>query len=115
MGAGIAGVGWRPDGKNFAGSRVGGRESVVEYPIGKVLYRTAGGISHLRVSPKGDQIAFLEHPLRGDDGGMVKLIDGSGILRELSAGWASVGGLAWSPSGREIWFTAGQTGLRRAS
>jgi DNA-binding winged helix-turn-helix (wHTH) protein len=112
--SGIAGADWAQDGKNLAIFRIGRRESVIEYPIGKVLYQTAGGISHLRVSPAGDQIAFLEHPLRGDDGGLVKLIDGRGAVHDLSTGWASVGGLAWSPSGHEIWFTAGQTGVRRA-
>jgi DNA-binding winged helix-turn-helix (wHTH) protein/Tol biopolymer transport system component len=112
--SGIAGADWAPDGKNFAVYRIGGRESVIEYPIGKVLYRTAGSVSDLRISPKGDEIAFLEHPLRADDGGLVKLIDSRGAARDLSLGWASVGGLAWSPGGREIWFTAGQTGIRRA-
>jgi len=110
----IAGADWSVDGKNLAIFRIGRRESVIEYPIGKVLYRTAGGISDLRISPRGDEMAFLEHPLRGDDGGLVKLLDSRGAARELSAGWASVGGLAWPPSGREIWFTAGQTGIRRA-
>lgn len=112
--ADIAGADWSTDGKSLAIFRIGRRESVIEYPIGKVLYRTAGGISDLRISPRGDEIAFLEHPLRGDDGGLVKLLDSRGAARELSAGWASVGGLAWPPSGREIWFTAGQTGIRRA-
>ncbi len=110
----IAGADWSIDGKSLAIFRIGRRESVIEYPIGKVLYQTAGGISDLRISPRGDEIAFLEHPLRGDDGGVVKLLDSRGAARELSAGWASVGGLAWPPSGREIWFTAGQTGIRRA-
>ncbi|HEY6391013.1 MAG TPA: winged helix-turn-helix domain-containing protein, partial [Bryobacteraceae bacterium] len=112
--SGIAGADWALDGKNLAIFRIGGRESVIEYPIGKVLYRTAGTLSDLRISPRGNEIAFLEHPLRGDDGGLVKLIDNRGNARDLSTGWASVGGLAWSPSGREIWFTAGQTGIRRA-
>jgi eukaryotic-like serine/threonine-protein kinase len=112
--AGIAGADWSNDGKSLAVFRLGRRESVIEFPLGKVVYRTAGGISDLRMSPKGNQIAFLEHPLRGDDGGVVKLIDSRGIARELSSGWASVGGLAWPPSGREIWFTAGKTGIRRA-
>jgi DNA-binding winged helix-turn-helix (wHTH) protein/dipeptidyl aminopeptidase/acylaminoacyl peptidase len=111
--SGIAGADWSTDGRSLAVFRIGRRESVIEYPIGKVLYRTAGAISDLRISPKGDELAFLEHPLRGDDGGIVKLIDSRGTARDLSAGWASVGGLAWPPSGREIWFTAGQTGIRR--
>ncbi len=111
---GITGADWSADGKSLAIFRVGRRESAIEYPIGKVVYKTASGISCLRISPRGDEIAFLEHPLRGDDGGVVKLIDSRGAARELSGGWASVFGLAWPPSGREIWFTAGRTGIRRA-
>jgi WD40 repeat protein len=32
----------------------------------------------------------------------------------LAAGWASAGGLAWSPSGKEVWFTAARVGGSRA-
>jgi len=82
--------------------------------LGKVLYRTAGWISDLRISPGGDSIAFLEHPLRADDAGVVMLVDGRGVAKQLSGNWASVAGLAWSPSGKEVWFAAGETGVRRA-
>jgi hypothetical protein len=60
---------WSPDGNNLAVVRdVGGRNRL-EYPIGRVIYDTGGWISHPRVSPKGDWIAFLDHPMQGDDGG----------------------------------------------
>jgi eukaryotic-like serine/threonine-protein kinase len=108
----VAGADWSPDGKNFAIFRITSRESVIEYPLGKVLYRTAGAISDLRISPTGDALAFMEHPVRGDDGGVVKLIDAAGVAKDLSGNWASAGGLAWAPSGKEIWFTAGQFGVR---
>jgi DNA-binding winged helix-turn-helix (wHTH) protein/Tol biopolymer transport system component len=111
---GITGADWGPDGQRLAVYHIDARESVVEYPIGQVLYRTAGWISDLRVSPEGSSVAFLEHPLRADDAGLVKLVDSRGIAKELSGNWASVGGLAWSPSGKEIWFAAGETGVRRA-
>jgi eukaryotic-like serine/threonine-protein kinase len=111
---GIAGADWGPDGKSLAVFRMDNRESVVEYPLGKVLYRTAGWISDLRVSPQGGSVAFLEHPLRADDAGLVKFVDSRGVARELSGNWASAGGLAWSPSGQEVWFAAGETGVRRA-
>jgi DNA-binding winged helix-turn-helix (wHTH) protein/Tol biopolymer transport system component len=111
---GIAGADWAPDGNRLAVFHIDDRESVVEYPLGKVLYRTAGWISDLRVSPAGDSIAFLEHPLRADDAGLVMLVDGRGVAKELSGNWASVAGLAWSPSGKEVWFAAGETGVRRA-
>ena len=34
----------------------------IEYPIGNVLFETAGWASHLRVSPDGERVAFLHHP-----------------------------------------------------
>ena len=111
---GIAGADWGPDGKSLAAFHIDNRESVVEYPLGKVVYRTAGWISDLRVSPQGDSLAFLEHPVRADDAGLVKFVDSHGVARDLSGNWASAGGLAWSPSGKEVWFAAGETGIRRA-
>ena len=111
---GIAGADWGPDGKSLAAFHVDRRESLVEYPLGKILYRTAGWISDLRVSPRGDAVAFMEHPVRSDDGGLVKFVTSDGVAKDLSGNWASEAGLAWSPSGREIWFAAGETGVRRA-
>jgi eukaryotic-like serine/threonine-protein kinase len=110
----VFGAEWTTDGKGLAIYRKEPRESVIEYPIGKVLYRTAGDITHLRISPRGDGFAFLEHPVRGDDGGMVRWVDLHGVTRDLTGWWASAVGLAWSPSGREVWFTASQSGVRRA-
>jgi predicted Ser/Thr protein kinase len=56
---------WAPNGESLAVVRdVGGRNRL-EFPIGKVLYETVGWISHPRLSPKGDRIAFLDHPLPG--------------------------------------------------
>jgi Tol biopolymer transport system component len=104
---------WSPDGSNLAVVRdVGGRNRL-EYPIGKVLYETGGWISHPRVSPKSDSVAFLDHPLQGDDSGSVAVVDSSGNKKQLSGDWYSVQGLAWSADGREVWFTATETGLDR--
>jgi Tol biopolymer transport system component len=85
----------------------------LEYPIGKVLYETSGWISHIRISPKGDRIAFFDHPLRGDDRGSVADIDLQGKKTILSTGWESEEGLAWPPSGKEVWFTAAKAGNAR--
>jgi Tol biopolymer transport system component len=78
----------------------------LEYPIGKVLHETAGWQSGIRVSPDGKRVAFLDHPWRGNDAGSVAVVDLEGNFRVLSAGWSSLRGLAWSPDGREVWFTA---------
>jgi serine/threonine protein kinase/Tol biopolymer transport system component len=105
---------WAPDGNTLAVVHEVGGKSRVEYPIGKVLYETAGWISNIRFSPKGDRLAFIDHPLRGDDGGTVSVVDLSGKKSDLTERWASAFGLAWSPSGDEIWFTATATGFSRS-
>jgi serine/threonine protein kinase/Tol biopolymer transport system component len=98
---------WGPDGNSLAVVRdVGGRNRL-EYPIGKVLYEAGGGwISRPRVSPKGDLVAFEDHPIQGDDNGSIAVVDLSGHKRKLTRNWYSTEGLAWSPDGEEIWFTA---------
>src|SRR5204862_2804600 len=52
------------------------------------------------------EIAFVEHPIRHDDSGRVRLIVPGGAARTLDGDWSSISGLAWHPSGKEIWFTA---------
>ncbi|MBI3664905.1 MAG: PD40 domain-containing protein [Acidobacteria bacterium] len=106
---------WGPGGNTLAVVRnVGGRNRL-EYPIGKVLYETAGWIAHPRVSPNGDLVAFIDHAVIGDDGGGVAVVDLSGKKKTLSEGWVTVWGLAWSRQGRdEIWFTATRVGASRA-
>ncbi|MGA9558364.1 MAG: protein kinase [Terriglobales bacterium] len=103
---------WSPDGNNLAVVRnVGGRDRL-EYPIGKVLYETTGGwISYPRVSPNGDYVAFMDHPNQGDDGGLVAVVDASGKKRDLTREWYGTQGLAWTPDGQEVWFTASELGL----
>ncbi len=103
---------WSPDGNNLAVVRnVDGRDRL-EFPIGKVLYETSGGwISYPRVSPKGDYVAFMDHPNQGDDGGSIAVVDTSGHMKELTREWYGTQGLAWAPDGREIWFTASELGL----
>jgi serine/threonine protein kinase len=86
----------------------------IEYPIGHILYSTPGWISHLRFSSTGGRIAFLDHPSLWDDRGSVALVDLAGHVTQLSTGWASAYGLAWSRDAKEIWFAATQTGSRRA-
>ena len=102
---------WSPDGKSLAVVRdVGGRNRL-EYPVGKVLYETGGWISHPRISPSGDRVAFLDHPLEGDDGGSVALVDANGVKKTLTQDFYTAQGLAWGPDGSEVWFTAAASGL----
>ena len=94
--------------------RYGPLPDAVEYPRGKIVYEASGWLTDVRVSPTGNEVAFIDHPVMGDDGGNILAIDGKGAHRTLSAGWASARGLAWSPSGREVWFTAARSGSTRS-
>jgi hypothetical protein len=105
---------WNPHGNTLAVVHVVNGESRLEYPIGRVLYETAGWISNLRFSAKGDRLAFVYHNLLGDDGGRISVIDLSGKKSDLTERWSSAFGLAWSPWGDEIWFTATATGFSRS-
>jgi eukaryotic-like serine/threonine-protein kinase len=104
---------WAPDGKTLAIVRDVGGKRRLEFPLGHVLYETAGWIGHPRISPEGDEIAFLDHPTQSDDQGVVSVIDLAGRKTVLSTGWESEEGLAWSPNGTEVWFSAAEAGLER--
>jgi eukaryotic-like serine/threonine-protein kinase len=104
---------WSSDGKDLATVRDAGGKSQLEFPIGKVLYGSAGWLSHPRVSPSGDEVAVIEHPAADDDGGYVLLIDRSGKTRKISGDYASILGLCWSRTGDEVWFTGSRVGFNR--
>ena len=101
---------WSPDGRQLAVVRDVNGVRRLEYPVEKVIYSTAGYISHVRVSPSGDRVAFLDHPVRGDNAGLVAVVDQSGRKQTLGSEFLASEGLAWSPSGQEIWFAAARSG-----
>jgi eukaryotic-like serine/threonine-protein kinase len=105
---------WSPQGDLAVVHYADGR-SRLEYPIGKVLYETAGWISDIRFSPRGDRIAFMDHPAAWDDRGSVCMVDLAGKKTTLSTGWDTEDGLAWTPSGERIWFTAAAHGSTNRS
>jgi Tol biopolymer transport system component len=105
---------WDPSGKEIAVVRDVALRSQLEYPMGHLLYQTAGWISHPRISRDGNLVAFLEHPQRRDDGGTVAVVDRAGKKRTLSEQFSSEFGLAWSPDGSAIWITATKVGGNRA-
>ncbi len=103
---------WSPNGYDLALVREDGSGSVVEFPAGSVVYTSNGWINCLRVSPRGDQVAFLEHPVRDDTAGYLRIVDRKRRTRMLTREWNNADGLAWSPSGEEVWFTASKDGAR---
>lgn len=101
---------WSPDGSKLVVAHyVGGGRCYLEFPPGKVLYETTGGawLSHPRISPLGDQIAFLEHPLAEDDSGFLAIINLIGRKKVLSQVFEGLSGsgVAWDPAGDSIWFS----------
>ena len=111
---GVQWADWSPDGNNLAVVRDLNGQNRLEYPIGKVLYQTAGWISHPRISRDGKFVAFIDHPVRRDDAGSVTLVDTAGKKQVLSEAWGSAEGLAWSADGKEVWYTATKIGNGRS-
>jgi Tol biopolymer transport system component len=106
---------WSPDGTQLAIVREVNGRNRVEFPVGKVLYETGGWISHPRLSRHGDKIAFLDHPIQGDSIAGVSVVDLNGQKKKLTEPYGGgANGLAWSPSGDEVWFTATQLGIDRS-
>ena len=105
---GVEWADWSPDGKDLAVVRQVGAFNKLEYPVGNVLDQTSGWFSHIRVAPSGRMIAYIEHPSLAGDPGSIDLLDldSKSGRKILSTGWNSAYGLAWSPGGKEIWFTA---------
>jgi Tol biopolymer transport system component len=116
---GVEDADWGPSGTQLAVVRSTGvnGESWLEYPIGQTVHRTAARMSirYPRVSRDGRSIAFLEDPSGRGVGGHVSVVDlRDGRLTRLTKEWSGLRGLAWSPSGEELWFAAGEFRANRA-
>ncbi|MGZ4822166.1 MAG: protein kinase domain-containing protein [Terriglobales bacterium] len=98
------------DGKEFAVVRQERGKQRLEFPIGKVLFETAGWISEVRISPDGTQVAFIDHPLLPDDRGGIALADRQGKVQRLTPYYPTGRSLCWTPDGKEIWYTASLQG-----
>jgi serine/threonine protein kinase len=106
---------WAPDGQQIAVVRAKGGLQQLEFPTGHIIYQTTGGIINPRISPNGNLIAFVEQPsgsLGGGQTGWVATLDLKGNKKALTELWLGfISGLAWSPSGDEILFTAAHYGI----
>jgi eukaryotic-like serine/threonine-protein kinase len=100
---------WSPSGELAIVRSAAGVHSV-EFPLGKTLFKTTtpAWIGSLRVSPRGDLLAFFHYQPSGRISGEVVVLDLQGKTRQVSRRWHRAYGLAWSPQ-NEVWFTAGES------
>ena len=107
---------WSPDGSDLAIAHYIADKHVfrLEYPVGNILYETKGWIDDIRMSADGKKVAFVDHPMFGDDQGYLAVIPASGgKVEHLTRLWGDMRGTAWHPSG-EIWYTATDVGFNYA-
>ncbi len=103
---------WSAADGSIAAVHIVGSEYRLEFPIGHVLASSQGEIAYPRISPAGDRVAFLAWPVKGDDRGTVVVVDRAGRQETISPTYEGVRGLAWTPSGDEVWYTAASAGTQ---
>src|SRR5678816_1489420 len=96
---------WSPDESQMAIVRRLEGNDQLEYPAGSVLDKTTGYFGDVRISPDGNTVAYTDHPAWGDNRGNVAIVDRSGKKTTLVRDLEAVQGMAWSPDGKEIWYT----------
>ena len=101
---GVREADWLPDGSSLLiVRRMAGRDRL-EWPLGKVVYESAGYIDNPRLSRDGQRVAFADHPIYGDNDGHIAVIDAAGHVTRVAKNMVGIRGLAWSPDGNEVWF-----------
>jgi eukaryotic-like serine/threonine-protein kinase len=96
---------WAPDGSMLAIVRASGRRWRLEYPIDRIL--AEGDIWFPRISPSGDRVAFFE---RESGGFGLAVVDREGRKTSLGGSARDPAGVAWSPSGTELWVGLARQG-----
>lgn len=114
--AGVVDADWIPGTDALAVIRDpgSGRPWTVEFPVGTIVHEAPTAWS-LRVSPDGSRVAFFEGPILFGSApdAQLTVVDKSRRKTTLSQNLSAFG-LAWAPSGREIWFTATRPSLLAA-
>jgi eukaryotic-like serine/threonine-protein kinase len=103
--SGVSGADWSPDGQQLAIVRRVDGLAQLEYPMGKVLYKTSGYVSDIRVAPDGRNVLFMDHQTPNDNRGWVKTVDPTGRVTTLAGEFPAEAGLAWSVDGRGVFYS----------
>jgi hypothetical protein len=103
---GVLSSDWTADGSDMALIREADGKYRVEFPRGKVIYESVNSLGYLRISPHGDAVAFGEFLSVDGDAGWVVAVDKNRKNLIRTAPFISVEGVAWSPSGEEVWYAS---------
>ena len=99
---------WGPDGQAIATLTGAGGKTILEYPIGNALLESTRYLYLARVSPRGDRVAVVESPTYLSPQRHIIVVDRQKKATTLPGDWSRISGLAWTPSGEEVWFSTGE-------
>jgi hypothetical protein len=101
---GVALAEWSPDGESFAVVTDDGGIARIEFPRGTVLFETGGIIQALRFSPRGERIAFLHQPVRGQGTMELMVMPLKGAPQAVGprVSFGGIASMAWQPDGEGI-------------
>ena len=74
------------------------RPDRVEFPLGKTIHGP-NQFRYVRVAPDGQKLALADRQ-------NIVVMDRTGSKTTVSSGWGDMITIAWSPSGKELWFSA---------
>ena len=101
---------WDPEGRELAIVRRVDGKARLEYPIGKVVYESAGDIEAVRFVAAG-KIAVQEWVTGLAPSMSLSVLELSGRRTELSSGWVDrLTSIAWSRATQEIWLPVLRSG-----
>ena len=99
---------WTSDGSDMAIVRHTEGKYRVEYPRGKVIYESYKPLAFVRIAPDGNSLAISQSVGEWGDAGQLFVLDRNGKEITHSQTYVSLEGVAWPPSGEEVWL-AGTT------
>jgi hypothetical protein len=106
---GVIRADWAPDGRLAVWRRSEKGVPQLEFPLGHVLYSSPKTVYAIRVSPNTYLVAMKTAT---DDGQKTDIVvfglDGS--KRTLTTADVFVRGMAWTPDGKEVWFSVPRNG-----